>query len=249
MTSNMNLYIITGTTKGLGAALHSQLIADNSNVVLSLSRTKYEDVSAPNPTIYTDFANIASVESASEKVEIWLAGKHFERAVLINNAGVVLPVGGINAIGSAELTNNITVNLIAPMVAMRRFAELTRGIAKQRLIINISSGAAKRAIAGWSAYCAAKAGLEMATQVAALEAAAADPTLAICALAPGVVDTPMQGQVRAASVESFPDVERFRTMKADGTLRPAADVARDIVQLIASGKLTNGGIFDIRNMS
>ena len=35
----MNLYIITGTTKGLGAALHSQLIAEKSNVVMSLSRT------------------------------------------------------------------------------------------------------------------------------------------------------------------------------------------------------------------
>ena len=245
----MNLYIITGTTKGLGAALHSRLIADNTNVVMSLSRTIDEDVYAANPRIYADFGNIASVESASEKAAICLAGKHFERAVLINNAGVVLPVGPINAIGSADLTNNIMVNLIAPMVAMRRFAELTRGMAKQRLIINISSGAAKRAIAGWSAYCAAKAGLEMATQVAALEAAADDPTLAICALAPGVVDTPMQSQVRAVSVEAFPDVERFRTMKADGTLRPAADVARDIVQLIASGKLTNGGIFDIRNMS
>ena len=245
----MNLYIITGTTKGLGAALHSRLIADNTNVVMSLSRTIDEDVYAANPRIYADFGNIASVESAFEKAASCLAGKHFERAVLINNAGVVLPVGAINAIDSAELANNITVNLIAPMVAMRRFAELTRGMAKQRLIINISSGAAKRAIAGWSAYCAAKAGLEIATQVAALEAATDDPTLAICALAPGVVDTPMQGQVRAASAESFPDVERFRTMKADGTLRPAADVARDIVQLIASGKLTNGGIFDIRNMS
>lgn len=245
----MNLYIITGTTKGLGAALHSQLIADNGNVVMALSRMKDEEVKALNPIIHADFGDIETVESAFEKVAARLAGKHFDQAVLINNAGVVLPVGPVNAIDSAELTNNITVNLIAPMVAMRRFAELTRSMAKQRLIINISSGAAKRAIAGWSAYCAAKAGIEMATQVAALEAAADDPTLAICALAPGVVDTPMQSQVRAVSAEAFPDVERFRTMKADGTLRPAADVARDIVQLIANGKLTNGGIFDIRNMS
>jgi benzil reductase ((S)-benzoin forming) len=122
-------------------------------------------------------------------------------------------------------------------------------LAKERLIVNISSGAAKRAIAGWSAYCAAKAGLEMATRVAALDASINDPTLAICSLAPGVVDTQMQAVVRGTTEKEFPDVERFRAMKADGVLRDAHDVARDIATLIAGGRLTNGGNFDIREMT
>ena len=129
---------------------------------------------------------------------------------------------------------------------MKWLSVATRGLASQRLIVNISSGAAKRAIAGWSVYCAAKAGLEMATRVAALEAPA---DLAICSLAPGVVDTPMQANVRVATVSDFPDGDKFRAMKADGILRDANVVAREIIQLIEGGKLTNGGNFDIRELN
>ncbi len=256
----MNLVIVTGTTKGLGAALHAALVSDQSNVVIAVSRGivnsvdtgANKGVNASNASIGADFSDIASVEAAFDRITSHLsnmAKHHFERAVLINNAGVVLPVGAFDQIEAEALKNNIHVNLISPMVAMRRFAELTRSMARHRLIINISSGAAKRAIAGWSAYCVAKAGLEMATQVAAMEAATNDPTLAICTLAPGVVDTPMQSQVRLASAAAFPDVERFRAMKSDGTLRPASDVAQDIIRLMASNKLTNGGSFDIRTLA
>lgn len=245
----MNLYIVTGTTKGLGLALRTVLASVDSNRVIALSRAPDQLADAVNANIHADFSDIASIETAFEKIALLLVDQHFEQAVLINNAGVVLPVAAFDALDSVELAHNIAVNLAAPMIAMSRFATLTRACASRRLIINISSGAARHPVAGWSVYCAAKAGLEMATQVAALEAGARDSTLTICALAPGVVDTPMQSQIRAASVARFPEVERFRDMKTNGVLRPADDVAHDIVQLIASGKLTHGGSFDIRHFT
>ena len=58
----------------------------------------------------------------------------------------------------------------------------------------------------------------------------------------------MQGQIREKTAHEFPDVERFRTMKNDGALRDAHDVARDIVSLIGQHRLTNGGNFDIREL-
>ena len=249
----MNLYLITGTTKGLGAALRKVLVADAGNRVITLSRAPTTGLAdGRNTNIYADFGanigDVASLPAAFLQIEQQLAGNTFARAVLINNAGVVAPVGRFDSLDSIALANNIQVNLTAPMVVTGWFAKATRGIAAERLVINISSGAATRAIAGWSAYCAAKAGLEMATRAAALEAAANDPTLAICSLAPGVVDTPMQGEVRAASEDAFPDVARFRTMKSDGVLRPAEDVARDIVRLIDDGRLSNGGNFDLREL-
>ena len=121
----------------------------------------------------------------------------------------------------------------------------TRWAPGHKLVINISSGAARRPIAGWAAYCAAKAGLDMATRVASVESPAG---MAVCSLAPGVIDTTMQEKVRGADVSEFPDVARFRAMKADGVLRDANAVARDIVRLIEEGKLTNGGNFDIREL-
>jgi NAD(P)-dependent dehydrogenase (short-subunit alcohol dehydrogenase family) len=243
----MNLVIVTGTTNGIGAALRDVLVPDANNVVVTLSRA----ATAKQPTlnIQLDFSDIAAIEPAFAEAVSAIGDRRFEHAVLINNAGVVAPVGTFDQIAAADTGNNLIVNLAAPMILSRLFALGTREVAARRLIVNISSGAAKRAIAGWSVYCAAKAGLEMATRVAAIEAAANDPTLSICSLAPGVVDTPMQALIRGKSEKEFSDVARFRAMKAEGALRNAHDVAREIAALIANGRLTNGGNFDIRELT
>lgn len=243
----MDLAIITGTTSGIGAALRDVLVADKNNFVITLSRAP--DTTASPFNVRLDVSDLGAIESAFAIVTAHIGDQQFDRAVLINNAGVVSPVGAFDQISAADTGRNLIVNVAAPMVLSRLFALATRQIANRRLIVNISSGAAKRAIAGWSAYCAAKAGLEMATRVAALEAAITDPTLSICTLAPGVVDTQMQGLIRGTNEAQFPDVARFRAMKADGLLRDANDVARDIVALVAGAKLTNGGNFDIREMT
>ena len=246
----MNLYVITGTTKGLGAALRDELAGDADNVVVTLSRAPSSgevNIHAP-VNVYVDFSDIASIVPAFSACDAVIAGRQFDHAVLLNNAGVVAPVGTFDCVDPKAVADNININLVAPMLLTQLFANATRKHATQRLVVNISSGAAKRPIAGWSAYCAAKAGLEMATRAAALEASSTDATLAICSLAPGVVDTPMQAQVRSASERDFPDVARFRAMKTEGTLRDAGEVARDILKLIKEGKLTNGGNFDIREL-
>ena len=243
----MNLVLVTGTTKGLGAALRDVFAADSNNLVITLSRAS--DTSSPPYNVNLDLGDLGAIEPAFEAVSARIRDLRFNHAVLINNAGIVSPVGTFDQIGAAETERNLIVNVAAPMVLSRLFAVATRQIAAQRLIVNISSGAAKRAIAGWSVYCAAKAALEMATRVAALEASTNDPTLSICSLAPGVVDTDMQGLVRGATEKEFPDVARFRAMKADGVLRDAHDVAREISRLIADNRLTNGGNFDIRELT
>ena len=131
---------------------------------------------------------------------------------------------------------------------MRRFLRATSGV-KLRRIVNISSGAARRPVSGWSAYCAAKAGLEMASRVVALEAGQRGLAIEVASLAPGVIDTPMQATVRGASAEEFADVERFRAMKAEGVLRPAADVAADILRLEAAGELAGDPVLDLRQLA
>ena len=168
---------------------------------------------------------------------------------LVHTAALLGSLGPIEHQSFDSWLSLLRVNVAAPMILSRLFAQATRRSAAQRLVVNISSGAAKRPIAGWSAYCAAKAALEMATRVAALEASTIDPTLAICSLAPGVVDTDMQGLIRGTNEQQFPDVAKFCAMKADGVLRSAHDVAREIIGLIADNRLTNGGNFDIRELA
>jgi len=239
----MNLYVVTGATRGLGEALAQGIAAQPDNRLFTLGRAASDAVN-----IQVDLADAAAIERACDELDRRIAGKAFERAVLINNAGVIAPVGPLEKVDAGELQRNLAVNFTAPILLMRRFLDATGGVGLRR-IVNISSGAARRPIFGWSAYCAAKAGLDMASRVVALEAATRGLAVEVASLAPGVIDTSMQATVRGASAEDFVDVERFRTMKEEGALRPAADVAADILRLEAAGKLAGDPIQDLRQIA
>jgi len=240
----VNLYIVTGTTKGLGKALAERIALDPDNEIIALARAP----DAPIPggaRLEVDLAENAALDAAFDRIEQRVRGKRYAKAVLINNAGVVEPVGPLERVDAAELARSLNVNLVAPMLLMRRFLQATEGVALLRRIINISSGAARRPIAGWGAYCAAKAGLDMASRVVALDS----PKVEVASLAPGVIDTAMQGVVRSASERDFPDVERFRKMKAEGQLRSAADVAADILRAEAAGRRKGDALLDLRELA
>jgi benzil reductase ((S)-benzoin forming) len=195
-----------------------------------------------------DLAEPRAIDAAFDKVDARLEGRRYAKAVLVNNAGVISPVGRIDKVDAAELERNLAVNFTAPILVMRRFLLATASLAAVRRVINISSGAGRRPIHGWGAYCAAKAGIDMVSRVAALEAKAAQSGVEVVSLAPGVIDTPMQERVRSSSAEDFADVERFRQMKAGGELRPPADVAADILRLEKSGKLFAEPVADLRTL-
>lgn len=243
----MNLYIVTGTTKGLGKALADSIGASAENELVTLARSPDQPIPG-GAQLQVDLADAKAVEEVFDRIELRIRGKKFAKAVLVNNAGVVSPVGPLERASAAELERSLAVNLVAPMLLMRRFLRATEGVALLRRIVNISSGAGRRPIAGWAAYCAAKAGLDMATRAVAADCEAARKPVEVVSLAPGVIDTPMQGIVRSATAADFPDVERFRQMKADGTLRPAADVAADILRLEAAGKLKGDAVLDLRQL-
>lgn len=247
----MNLYVITGTSKGLGRALADELAAVGMSMTIEMGRA-FSGKNAANTLIEADFSDISSIERAFAELTAIIAEQRFDHAVLINNAGVVTPVARFDALESQALRQNIDVNLVAPILTTKFFANATRDLAKHRMVIGVSSGAAKRAVRGWTAYCAAKAGLEMATRVMALEAAECDPSLVICSLAPGVIDTPMQAHIRQTRADAFPEVQRFREMHETGVLRDRNAVARDIISLIhptvGDCRLHNGGNYDIREL-
>ena len=241
----MNLYIVTGTTKGLGKAFAERIAGHPSNELVALARAA--DGPIPGGIRFElDLGDTSAIERVFDRVQAHIKGKSYEKAVLINNAGIVSPVGPLDRVGAQDLERNIVVNLVAPLLLMRRFLIATAGIAVRR-VINISSGAGRRPIAGWGPYCAAKAGLDMASRVAAQEMAGKG--VDVVSLAPGVIDTPMQGIVRGASREDFPDVQRFQQMKANGELRHADDVAAEILRHERAGKLTGDAVLDLRTLA
>lgn len=243
----MNLYIVTGTSRGLGRALAQAIAQSADNELVALGRGAGTQVPG-SAWIELDLADARAIETACDRVEERLRGKQYAKAVLINNAGIVEPVAPLDAVPADLLERNLVVNLVAPLLLMRRFLVMTEALAPLRRIVNISSGAGRRPIFGWSAYCAAKAGLDMASRVVALEAEARGLAIEVASLAPGVIDTDMQATVRSKDAKAFADVERFRQMKEEGQLRPAADVAADILRVEREGRLKGDAVLDLRSL-
>lgn len=95
-------------------------------------------------------------------------------------------------------------------------------------ILHISSGAANHPYQGWGPYCTSKASLQMISRVLAAEYSYAHLPLSIGFVRPGVVDTPMQEDIRSKSKEEMPDVGRFKVLKDQGVLMDPKVVARFI---------------------
>lgn len=240
----MKLFVVTGSSSGLGLSLIRRLAERPDTEVIGISR---RPVSVPNVrSIQLDLSDPAAVIPGIEAALAECKAPQYAEAVLFNNAGVVAPVAPLLRVDAALLDTNIRTNLVGPMLVMRAFIEATNGRARKRVIVNVSSGAGRRPVSGWAAYCASKAGLDMATRVAALEA---PPGLVICSLAPGVIDTPMQETIRDSKTEDFPDLARFQAMMAEGTLRPADDVADIILHHIEHGSFKHGALHDLREMA
>lgn len=152
--------------------------------------------------------------------------------ILVNNAGIVQPIGPVATVDAAAWLDSIAVNLNSVFLTCRYALPgmLDRGWGR---IINVSSGAARGTTTGWSAYSAAKAGVEALTIVAAREVG--DRGVRVNAVRPGIVDTQMQVQIRSSSEAEFgrENLERFRGYKERGLLRDPDDPARLILWLLS----------------
>ena len=243
----MNLYIVTGASRGLGLALARMLVAESDTKVIGISRAGLPRDVAAWRDIRADLGTNAGQITAAEGIRAALSAEAWDRAVLINNAGMLEPLGVAGQVDAASLQQSIAVNLTAPMVLMNAFLVGSAQV-PARSVINISSGMGRRPIAGSGAYCATKAGLDMASRVAALEVEAVTSPVTITSLAPGIIDTDMQVAARSASVAQFPDVERFRAFKSGRMLKSADEVAAKIIALERAGSLP-AGVADLREIA
>ena len=115
-------------------------------------------------------------------------------------------------------------------------------------LVNISSGAAKRAIPSWAAYCASKAALNMLTEAFYLEEKERGIDLTAYAVSPGVIDTDMQVQIRGARLEDFSAVDNFKKMKENDELFSADEAAARLVALL-NESFKGEVLVDLRDVS
>ena len=163
--------------------------------------------------------------------------------MLINNAGDVGPITRIGSQSYEEVADNYTINVTAPSFLCNQFVQAYQNNKAQKIIINVSSGAGKHPIEAWSTYCSSKAALDMFTQVLKAE----HPDFKVFSVAPGIVDTPMQDNIRNANEQHFPHLDRFQSYKADGDLVSAREIALKYLKIIQEPQNFQEVLFSVRD--
>ena len=247
-----HLFIITGASRGLGLAMAQQLLQPG-NMLLCISRTASEvltakaELAGANLLQWTQ--DLALGSRASARLEQWLreqTASSFASATLINNAGVIPRIGPLSEADADDLGHALRVGLEAPMQLTSAFLRATANWVGQRKVLNISSGLGRHAMACQAGYCAAKAGMDHFTRCVALEEALKTNGAKVCSLAPGVIDTGMQAQLRSTGANAFPDQSVFLNLKTSGALASPDDAAKKVLAVLLRADFGAASVADVR---
>lgn len=241
MQTGQRWVIITGHSAGLGRALAAHYLAAG-DAVWGLSRRVWPQAVGGLRQTALDLADSAALAD-------WLTQPAWRQTVaaaaeilLINNAAVVTPNALAGRAEAADIMAAVALNLTAPVLLSNALLrDAAPGCLKT--IVHISSGAGRKAYAGWSVYGATKAALD---QHAAVLAAEGHPHLRVASIAPGVVDTAMQAQIRAASAAEFPLQPQFVALAGSGGLQTAEQTAAALAAMMAAADFGRAVCRDVR---
>ncbi|KZT13690.1 short-chain dehydrogenase [Acidovorax sp. GW101-3H11] len=251
-----HLYLLTGASRGMGLAMAQQLLK-SGNTLICIARSTNPDLAAEakaaGATLEQWQQDLSQGEQAAHQLQAWLQAQGpqaFASATLINNAGVIPRIAPLSASANpqdlADLAHALRVGLEAPMQLTAAFLGATDAWTVPRKVLNISSGLGRRAMASQAAYCAAKAGMDHFTRCVALDEALKPHGAKVCSLAPGVIDTDMQVQLRGADPAAFPDRQNFANLKTGGQLTSPADAATRVLAWLERADFGTNPVADVR---
>lgn len=239
----MDLIFVSGASSGIGAALTAHLSPMPDVAVATFSRSEVDtghhlSVDLSNPAEWSSVAGwMASAADEVRPTALWF----FHCAATLN------PIGFAGEVDADAYTSNVLLNSASPQVLGDRFIALAKRLDVPAVMVQISSGAATKPYPGWSSYCAAKAAVDHWTRTVGAELENRGQPITVVSVAPGVVETPMQAEIRGMHESDFPNVQRFRDLESEGILRSPEEVAQDLWALATRGDLTNGAVLDLRD--
>ncbi len=225
----MNIFYITGTSKGLGKAICNLLLQDENNFIYGISRNNtikhknYKhitlDLSKPYNITEFKFDTINNAESYT----------------LINNAGIIGDIKHIGNINNKKIIDTYNINIVSPSILINNFVKTYKDTDVKSTILNISSGAGRHSIESWSSYCASKSAMDMFSLVVNDDFYfLRNKNFRIFSVAPGIVDTPMQDDIRLADNSDFSAVDNFKNYKRQNLLSSPDKVAQQLIDIISS---------------
>lgn len=221
-----SLFIITGTSSGIGDAIKNHLLSNHDDTdVVGVSR------SAEN-TAFRYSHHLIDLED-THKVEKFNFPNpdNYERICLINNAAILGQIATQKNLDIASIKSMYSINLAAVHILCAKFIQTYRHFHGEKIIINISSGAGQNPYASWSSYCATKAGVDMLTRCIVLEEKEEENPFYAFSVAPGVVNTKMQAQIRSTPNKDFQLKQKFVDLYENNELYDAEKVASMIIKI------------------
>ena len=242
-----NLFIIFGTTQGVGNALYQYIAQFKENKFIIANRRTAKLINSDDIAIKIDLSKIITPAKLSLLFSP-LRRQQYKNIYLINNASIVQPIKTVGNISSGEVIDNIYVNFLNYAIIINEFIKITKNFKKTKVkILNISSGAAISPTHGFSIYCSSKAALEMLTQTIFLEQLILKQ-VDILAVRPGIINTNMQKTMRSSKKENFTKIDLYKKLYKENKLSSREFVAEKIYKILINKKYWEKPIVDINEV-
>jgi benzil reductase ((S)-benzoin forming) len=251
----MRYYVVTGASRGIGDAI-CRILVNPEHTLLCVSRSDNLELrraaldgGCALHYFRNDLGVTGRIPALMDAVFKRVHTEDAEALFLVNNAGVVGPVGPLDRVPLDEVAMNLQVNLVSVFLLTGEFLRRSNGWNIPRTVLTVSSGAGKHAYDGWSAYCAAKAGVDMMSRSIAMEQSYRENPARILSIAPGVVDTGMQELVRGVAEEDFHKKRKFVDLHEQGQLVDVEEAANGIANVLHSPEIESGSVLDLRDLN
>jgi benzil reductase ((S)-benzoin forming) len=241
--------IVTGGSRGLGQAL-ARLMLQQGWQVLTLQRHPAAAPAEGAHTLEAWACDLSEPAPVAQRLEHWvraLPRQSVASLTLVNNAAALSALAPLDQLEPGAVARDLRVGLEAPLLLSAAFLRASADLQVPRRLMHISSGLARRAMAGSVTYCASKAGMDHMSRAIALEQAALPNGARSVSIAPGVIDTEMQLQLRSASPAVFAAQAQFAALKAEGRLDSPQACAGKLLAYLLRDDFGQQPVADIRD--
>ncbi len=238
----MEYFVITGTGSGIGKSLLQQCLGRGKVIVLSRTCT------VEHPDVHFIACNLSLPGEVERILPLIPFPEKCDRLTWINNAGTIGMIERCGELGNGHYATVFQLNLLSVCQLTEYFVRVMKSRNFPGILVNISSGAANSAIAGWSAYCASKAGVDMFVRTVDAELRESKHThVHVFSFHPGMVDTPMQQHIRGASPAAFSAHVRFTEAHKQGELLSPDFVAERLLTIFKHPEKITSPVVSIRD--